>query len=312
MKKICLTFICVFAAMTFTYAQSSQNPTTVYEWNQGGTDVTGERIVATINTSAIGLYTGITIVGQIIDGNSNWGYIMPVVANFKLFVNFSTPAYGLQQDVVTPNVTLEIKSISTTQAVIVANCPNPWKQVRILLRYTTGNGPTLTLGDPQVITTAGTTRVQQPTYSNELTGRLAINVTNNAKASTYALAVGGKAIAESVTVQVQSAWPDYVFDNAYPLPSLAEVKKYIDQNKHLPDVPSADQVNDEGIDLGEMNKLLVKKVEELTLYLIEKDKREKQQDIINQKNTQQIKQLKNQLESVTKRMNKIYPGAFRK
>ncbi|SEO34097.1 hypothetical protein SAMN05192574_107133 [Mucilaginibacter gossypiicola] len=311
MKKLLLSFICI-VAITCANAQSNQNPTTVYEWNQGGTDITGERIVATINTSAVALYTGATLVGQIIDGTSNWGYTMPVVANFKVFVNFSTPGYGLQQDVVTPNVTLELKSISATQAVLIANCPNPWKQVRILFRYTTGNGPTITLGDPQTITTAGTLRVPKPTYTNELTGRLAINVTNNAKAATYALAVGGAAIAEAVTVQAQSAWPDYVFEKAYPLPSLTEVKNYIDQYGHLPDLPAAKQVNDEGIDLGKMNTLLVKKVEELTLYLLEKDKKEKEQDIINQKNMRQIEQLKNQLKSITKHLNKIQPQFSRK
>ncbi|WP_114938424.1 hypothetical protein [Mucilaginibacter endophyticus] len=298
--------------ITITYAQTNQTQTTLYEWNQSGTDITGERIVATLNTSAVALYTGISIVGQIVDCNSNWGYTQPLVANFKLYVNFTNSTFGIQQDVVTPNVTLELKSISANQAILVANCPNPWKQVRVFLRYVTGNGPTLTLGDPQVITTAGTMRVQQPTYTNELAGRLAINVANNTKAATYALAVGGKAIAEAVTVQMQSGWSDYVFEKAYQLPSLTEVKTYIDQNKHLPDVPSANEVAKEGIDLGEMNKLLLKKVEELTLYLIEKDKKEKQQDLINKENTQQIKQLKSQLESVTKRVNKIHSGALLK
>jgi len=312
MKKICLTFICLLAAISFSYAQANQNPTTVYEWNQSGTATTGERIIATLNASSIGTYTGISIVGQIIDGTSNWGYTMPVVANFKLFVNFSGSLYGLQQDVVTPNITLELKSISANQVILVANCPNAWKQARVFLRYTNGTGPTLTLGDPQVITTTGSMLIPQPTYSNELTGRLAINVTNNTKAATYALAVGGKAIAEAVTVQMQSGWSDYVFEKAYQLPSLTEVKSYIDQNKHLPDVPSADEVAKEGIDLGEMNKILLKKVEELTLYLIEKDKKEKQQDLINQENTQQIKQLKSQLESFTKRMNKKHSAAPQK
>jgi hypothetical protein len=57
------------------------------------------------------------------------------------------------------------------------------------------------------------------------------------------------------------------------------VKTYIDQNHHLPEIPSEQEVAKNGINLGEMNKLLLKKVEELTLYLIEKDKKEKEQDI---------------------------------
>jgi uncharacterized coiled-coil protein SlyX len=312
MAKVYLTFICLLVAITYTYAQGTQNPTTLYEWNQNGAAATGERIVAALNTNLIGTYTGIAIVGQIVDGTSNWGYTIPVVANFKLFANFSNSAYGLQQDIVTPNITLELKSISATQVAIVANCPNPWKQVRIFLRYTNGNGPTLTLGDPQVITTAGTMLISQPSYSNEITGRLAINVANNTKAATYTLAVGGKVIAESVTVQLQSTWPDYVFEKAYPLPSLTELQTYIDRNRHLPDLPSAGQIGKDGFDLGEMNKLLIKKVEELTLYLIEKDKKEKEQAIINQKSTGQIEQLKNQLKSLTKRLNKVQPQTLQK
>ncbi|PTS94408.1 hypothetical protein DBR11_23415 [Pedobacter sp. HMWF019] len=87
----------------------------------------------------------------------------------------------------------------------------------------------------------------------------------------YKLAVNGSAIATSVTVKLNSAWPDYVFKKDYQLPSLQDVKAYIDQNQHLPEIPSEQQIAKEGLNLGEMNKLLVKKVEELTLYLIEKD-----------------------------------------
>lgn len=70
----------------------------------------------------------------------------------------------------------------------------------------------------------------------------------------------------------QVSWPDYVFKPDYKLASLASVKAYIDQNKHLPEMPSAEQVEKEGVGLGVMNKLLTKKVEELTLYLLEQNK----------------------------------------
>jgi len=85
----------------------------------------------------------------------------------------------------------------------------------------------------------------------------------------YKLAVNGSAVATSMTVKLNSAWPDYVFKPAYQLPSLTEVKSYIDQNNHLPEIPSAEEIAKDGQNLGEMNKLLLKKVEELTLYLIE-------------------------------------------
>ena len=89
---------------------------------------------------------------------------------------------------------------------------------------------------------------------------------------TYKLAIAGRAIAETMTVQLQGAWGDYVFKPDYNLMPLTDVKTYIDKNQHLPEIPSAAEVAKDGQNLGEMNKLLLKKVEELTLYLIEKDK----------------------------------------
>ncbi|GAB2700576.1 hypothetical protein GCM10027037_26770 [Mucilaginibacter koreensis] len=84
------------------------------------------------------------------------------------------------------------------------------------------------------------------------------------------LAVGGGILAEVVTVKLQSAgWPDYVFKSDYKLPSLTEVKAYVDKNHHLPEMPSEEEIEKNGQNLGEMNKLLLKKVEELTLYVIE-------------------------------------------
>lgn len=89
----------------------------------------------------------------------------------------------------------------------------------------------------------------------------------------YRLAVGGKIISEEVVVRIQANWPDYVFANDYKLPPLAEVEKFVRVNKHLPDVPTAAQVSDNGIAIGELNTILMQKVEELTLYLIEQEKR---------------------------------------
>lgn len=88
----------------------------------------------------------------------------------------------------------------------------------------------------------------------------------------YKLAVAGPMIAESVTVRLKSNWPDYVFEKSHKRVSLPDLEKYIDVNKHLPEIPSASDVQKNGIDLGEMNTRLLKKIEELTLYIIEQDK----------------------------------------
>jgi hypothetical protein len=106
-------------------------------------------------------------------------------------------------------------------------------------------------------------------------GSLAIGTTDPLN---YKLAVNGSAIAESITVKLHGSWPDFVFKAKYNLSSLADLKTYIDKNQHLPDMPSEAEVARNGINLGEMNKLLVKKVEELTLYLIEQQEKSKQQN----------------------------------
>ena len=102
--------------------------------------------------------------------------------------------------------------------------------------------------------------------------------------------------------------PDYVFKPGYHLPTLAEVKSYIDKNSHLPEIPSAQEVEKNGLNLGEMNKLLLKKVEELTLYLIEKDQKDEalQKQIIELKNDQQkeLTELKQQLETLERSIHK--------
>lgn len=71
-------------------------------------------------------------------------------------------------------------------------------------------------------------------------------------------------------------WPDYVFDKKYELRSINEVEQYITKNGHLPDVPSKTDVTANGVDLGEMNAVLLKKVEELTLYMIQLQKQNEQ------------------------------------
>ncbi|HRY33472.1 MAG TPA: hypothetical protein P5531_10940 [Bacteroidales bacterium] len=83
----------------------------------------------------------------------------------------------------------------------------------------------------------------------------------------YKLAVNGKTITREVIVTVQQ-WADHVFQDSYQLPALDDVRTFILKNHHLPGVPSEKEVISQGIQLGEMNKILLTKVEELTLYVI--------------------------------------------
>ena len=82
------------------------------------------------------------------------------------------------------------------------------------------------------------------------------------------LEVNGTIRSTEVKVEA-SPWPDYVFEEDYDSRSLEETEAYIKANKHLPEIPSAEEIETNGLALGEMNALLLKKIEELTLYQIE-------------------------------------------
>lgn len=86
------------------------------------------------------------------------------------------------------------------------------------------------------------------------------------------LQVKGIIKAQKVKVTL-TGWADFVFEPDYKLPSLYEVEQFILRHRHLPEIPSAKEVAEEGIDLGEMNRKLLQKVEEQTLYIIEMNKR---------------------------------------
>lgn len=90
--------------------------------------------------------------------------------------------------------------------------------------------------------------------------------------SGYSLYVKGGILTEEVRVSAAGTWADYVFHKDYNLKPLSEVEDFIKENGHLPNVPSAAQVKEEGIALGEMSKIQQEKIEELTLYLIQLSK----------------------------------------
>ncbi|MCR9250198.1 MAG: hypothetical protein NXI20_07215 [bacterium] len=107
-------------------------------------------------------------------------------------------------------------------------------------------------------------------FSVESTG--ATRIGTHQIPSGYMLAVSGKSIMTEVKVAV-TPWPDYVFTPSYDLKSLEQVETFINENGHLPNIPSAKEVEENnGIELGEMNAKLLEKIEELTLYTIDQQK----------------------------------------
>ena len=112
-------------------------------------------------------------------------------------------------------------------------------------------------------------------FTNGLANRMRIDKNGNVgigtgtSSLTSKLAVKGDIHAEEVRVDLTVPGPDYVFEEDYDLPTLESIESYIRENKHLPGIPSAVEMQTNGIDLGVMNMLLLKKAEELTLHLIE-------------------------------------------
>jgi trimeric autotransporter adhesin len=104
-------------------------------------------------------------------------------------------------------------------------------------------------------------------------GKVLIGTTDVNQVGTHTLAVNGSAIFTKAVVKLNASWPDYVFKPNYKLPSLNELEKYLQNNQHLPEVPSATEVEKNGIDLGSNQAILLKKVEELTLYMIDLNKK---------------------------------------
>lgn len=118
------------------------------------------------------------------------------------------------------------------------------------------------------------TAILSPVY---IDGKLGIGTED----PSHTLEVNGTVRSKEVIVEA-TGWPDYVFEDAYTLPSLEELEAYIEANKHLPGIPTAEEVEKNGQQVGETQKLLLKKIEELTLYVIMQDQvNKKQQNVID-------------------------------
>lgn len=113
--------------------------------------------------------------------------------------------------------------------------------------------------------TASTSRL----WINKIDGNVGIGTTDT---KGYKLAVNGSVVATSVTVKLYANWPDYVFMKNHKLPSILEIEKYVDKNKHLPNIPSATEIEKSGINLAQMDAKLLEKIEELTLYIVDLQK----------------------------------------
>ncbi len=101
----------------------------------------------------------------------------------------------------------------------------------------------------------------------DASGNVSIGTTD--VAAGYRVNIAGKAICEELKVQLRGSWPDYVFNEQYKLRSIPELESFIKENKHLPNIPKAADIESSGLEVGDMQKRMMEKIEELTLYVIE-------------------------------------------
>ncbi|WP_340074223.1 hypothetical protein [Leptobacterium sp. I13] len=185
---------------------------------------------------------------------------------------------------------IAFKKVSATTYELFAKSPGMYGHLSVEMTITKES--TLLVTIPSV-----TTLIPDPTIYEDVTksgsysfisGNVGIGTTTpDAK-----LAVNGNIHTKEVKVDL-IGWPDFVFEDSYTLPTLQEVETHIKEKGHLQDIPSAEEVAKNGIFLGEMDAKLLQKIEELTLYTIQQEKRIEQLEATNKKLLETMKKITN-------------------
>jgi hypothetical protein len=219
------------------------------------------------------------------DGNYSYAsgnYIRPVASNTQTFYTAGaerlriTPAGFIGIGTPAPLTKLDIRGTLTLEsggdAVLFTGTGSTELNRFLLLANATAFGSASGLKAGGVLVS--------DTYAYANPGKNDLIVKGNVGIGTSSpnqkLTVNGTIYGKEVKVDLNVPGPDYVFEKDYKLPSLDKIKSYIDQHKHLPEVPSAKEMEVNGINLSEMNMILLKKVEELTLMMIELNKMNKE------------------------------------
>jgi hypothetical protein len=314
MKNICTKILPLMMLFPFMVkGQWTTNGSNIYSSNTGNVGIGTTSPISKLNVQSDDLQLQLTGASDVnkrlrlgYNTTGNYGSIQALRSG-TTYDNFNINPDGGNVGVgtVAPSAKLHINA-SLTESAIKIGSPNVQGNINVPIGASTGgyNLDFYTWRDIQVDQIGARIRAErinsyQPNNAlvqsmdlvfststggiqTELTEKLRINSTGNVSIGTsdakgYKLAVNGNILATEIKVQA-APWPDYVFSKNYNLPALQSIEKHIKKEGYLPDMPSAKEVESNGINVGEMNAKLLKKIEELTLYIIDQNK-----ELLNQK-----------------------------
>jgi hypothetical protein len=239
----------------------------------------------------------------------NWGHGSSFIdADIRQFSPFSGPFIGGWTDVTAANgdqaVIIWLKGGTTTYYwnAAVNISPVVYDGVQHGLPYQEFNGPARTYKtavDPYVNSygmNGGDAAYYTGSTNNYFAGKVGIGT----PLPDDQLTVNGRIHSREVKVDVNIPVPDYVFHPDYKLPKLEEVRAYVNKNHHLIGVPSAKEIEKQGLGLGEMNLRLLKKIEELTLYVLRQDRSIEKGRLQNARQQAELSLLKKQVQTLSK------------
>ena len=261
---------------TLRFQQSTHGNTIIHEvarFNEDGDfNVLNSYLLNGNNINTAGTLSNVAYLNQ---ANSYIGGSAAIKLQNESWLNF-------YNDVNSSRISISHNS-ATNKLDIYDRTAGDWARIHTG-EYIIGNGDSKISEDASGNMTFTDTNVGTKTLAQLVNGGLWENNTGHIVYASGNVAVGnsttsrnlhvyGNIYSKEVKVQYDLPAPDYVFEKDYELMELDKLEKYLKDNKHLPEIPSAKEIKENGIELAEMNMLLLKKVEELTLYILQQEKR---------------------------------------